>query len=436
MTEQDFHSDFMINPEEYTDIEGRVFRYEQGQRVYLDGGKDTGANVVVAKKQPTEKAATIKKRKTTKPSTPEIAGLAFKSSRNFCDDIAVRCLSAKTKNSNLLGVARRHIAEKGEDPTCFVFLRGESTSNISSWQQEMLTRLLEKDELASGIEQAMKEYANSESWAGFDKTSELFAEIQTHGIVPHITVHTIVIDEVLKKVVLNCGTEWDLNLEEHGIAITYCNNMWKFGYADEFSDYQGEVDDFERAKKWAKIYPESSAPQETQTDADPSFLYGTWVFDEAGARELLQKLRCSQSHIDDEVRGFRPYRYVISPTELRMKFHNNRYDPVAVERAMQQMISMSGMAKKLTTPKMLTQEESRQKILAWQESRKDKDGVVFDEAGYEYNLCEFLGCERRGDRVMLKFRSVKSNHVGNREFFYRDERLLDLEGLVMKRVTD
>lgn len=417
----------MINPKEYTDIEGRVFRYEQGRRVYLDGGKDTGANVVVPKKQPTEKVATTKKRTTTKPSIPEIAGLAFKSSRTFCDDIALRCLSAKTKNSNLPGVARQHIAKKGDDPACYVFLRGESTSNISPWQQEMLTRLLEKGELASGIEQAMKEYANSESWAGFDETSELFTDIRTHGIVPHITVHTIVIDEVLKKVVLNCGTEWDVNLEEHGIAITYSNNEWKFGYADDFSDYQGEVDDFERAKKWARIYPESSAPQETQTDVDASFLYGTWVFDEPGARELLQKLRCSQSQIDDTVRGFRPYRFVITPTEIRMKFHNNRYDPAVSERAMKQFISGGGMIAQMASRiPILTQEEYRQKL----------KGVVFDEAGYEYNLYEFLGCDRRGDRVTIKYRRAKSSNVETQEYFYRDERLLDLEGLVMKRVTD
>jgi len=84
------------------------------------------------------------------------------------------------------------------------------------------------------------------------------------------------------------------------------------------------------------------------------------------------------------------------------------------------------MAKQFTSPvKFPTQEEYRQ-----------KKGIVFDEAGYEYYLYEFLGCDRRGDRVSIKYRRAKSSNVESQEFLYRDECLLDLEGLVMKRVTD
>ena len=129
----------------------------------------------------------------------------FNRTDDFLGYVDIPCLFAKVKNSELPGVAFRHIAECEEDPDCDIYLRGRKLDKISPWQQEILTQIFEKDGLAAAVTEAMKEYETSPKWAGegyVHLAEEDRQKIKEHGIAPYITISVIVIDEVRRKVIL------------------------------------------------------------------------------------------------------------------------------------------------------------------------------------------------------------------------------------------
>jgi hypothetical protein len=147
----------------------------------------------------------------------------FKTKRVFLEDIDLPCLFAKVKNSELPKVATRHIAKHKKDPICEIWVRGSNPKALTEWPKEMLGNLLEKEGLPAALEAGMREYeTNKEEWPGyFEDNAETYGEIKQYGILPFLTMHTIVIDEIRRMMILGCHTEWDIHLSEHGIAIFF-----------------------------------------------------------------------------------------------------------------------------------------------------------------------------------------------------------------------
>lgn len=223
----------------------------------------------------------------------------FNRADDFLGYADIPCLLAKVKNSDLPGVAFRHIAECEEDPICEIYLRGRKPDKISPWQQEVLTQLFEKDGLAAAVAEAMKEYETNPKWAGegcVHLAEEDRQRIKEHGIAPYITISVIVIDEVRRKVILRADTVIDGNLDEHGISIFLSKERWRFEYAEYFDRYQSGlgVDSEEKRREftkeqWELLFPASELGTPAETDSE--LLVGKWEMDEPASVKLMNKLR-------------------------------------------------------------------------------------------------------------------------------------------------
>jgi hypothetical protein len=299
----------------------------------------------------------------------------FRRRNQFLDDIDIPCLVAKVKNSTLPKVASLHIVKYKKDPVCEILVRSSSTKELSGWPKEVLQELLEQEKLAFALEEGMKEYESSSAWPGyFKEDAQNYGDIKTHGIVPHMTVEAIVVDEIKREVILVCDTEWDVHLSEHGIAISLRDGRWRFNYEDYLSEYQGDVEDGEAERLWsmARLPGESKGEDETDT----SFIFGTWEFDANESRALLERMRCSQKVIEEAGTNYARVQYHISQVTYRQ----------------------------ITGPQPTQQ----------------------------WNYV-FVGCDRRGEQVVIRFKDVHRKEVYSEIFYYQNGLLMNLDGLVLRR---
>lgn len=229
---------------------------------------------------------------------------SFQPSTSFLGNYELPCMVARVKNSAFSGLAFEHIAECGDDPECEIFLRGPKENFISPWQQKFLGQLIEQEGLAAAVAEGMKEYAASSKWGG-KNYAKLAAEdrrkIKEHGIAPHITISTIVIDEVKDQVMLRADTIIDGNLDEHGISIYLKRGRWRFDTAEYFDHYAttlfgSEVQRIEYAKKLLdKTYPVGTGIP-LETDLGP--IIGDWIVDVPESTKLLKRLWTPQEARD------------------------------------------------------------------------------------------------------------------------------------------
>lgn len=223
----------------------------------------------------------------------------FNRTDDFLGYADIPCLSAKVKNSEMSGVAFRHIAECKEDPVCDIYLRGRKLDKVSPWQQEILTKLFENDGLAAAVAEALKEYEASPKWAGegyAHLAEEDRQKIKEHGIAPYVTISVIVIDEVRRKVILRADTVIDGNLDEHGISIFLSKERWRFEYAEYFDHYQSllgeDSEDWRKEfakKQWELLYP--AAESASSGAVVPELLTGNWALDISETTKLLKSLK-------------------------------------------------------------------------------------------------------------------------------------------------
>lgn len=228
----------------------------------------------------------------------------FNRTDDFLGYVDIPCLLAKVKNSELSGVAFRYIAECEEDPDCKIYLRGRKPEKISPWQQEILDQLFEQEGLAAAVAEGMKEYASSSKWGG-KNYAELAEEdrqkIKEHGIAPHITISTIVIDEVKHQVILRADTIIDGNLDEHGISIYLNKDRWRFDTAEYFDHHAAtlmgtEAQQIKRAWKLLDTMYPVSAGMSLETDLGP--IIGDWIVDVPESLKLRRKLWTPQKARD------------------------------------------------------------------------------------------------------------------------------------------
>ena len=242
----------------------------------------------------------------------------FKPKRVFLNDIDVPCLYAKVKNSKLPGIASRHVAESKQDPICEIYLLGKKPE-MSGWHREILGQLLEEKGLPAAVEQAMREYETDPKWAGegyIHLAPEDQQRIRRHGIVPYVTVSTIVLDDIRREVLICAGNALDGNLEEHGICIHLRKGRWRFGYGDYFSRYLQRYEK-ERPRKslslgdeaWERLFPK--APPGTEVVTEAGFLYGTWALDERASKKMLNRMGRTIEQIDSclTFQSFSSYRF-------------------------------------------------------------------------------------------------------------------------------
>ena len=307
----------------------------------------------------------------------------FKPSKSFLGDIRLACLVAKLKNSDLPKVAARHIAATKKDPSCKIYLRCSKANEISAWQQEMLERLFAKEKLPSVLEEGMKEYETGKDWPGYDQNEkENYEDIQRYGIVPFLTLHEIVIDDVTKEVLISANTDWDGNLDEHGITIFLNEGRWRFDLGDRQYDYYSKIEAEVAKERLAQVFPDVKS--NTSVSDDTRFIFGTWKFDKKAALDIYKKLKWTKSKMNDELEFYEGMRLIISPARMQRIINNSR--------------------------------------------------------GFSFIDCRFVRCERRGNVIQVFFEEKRPRDVyaGSYDFYYSGDALVytGLNGEVLKRVSN
>jgi hypothetical protein len=249
----------------------------------------------------------------------------FTRSNRFLDQFDLPCLWVKVKNSQLPGIASRHVIESEEDPDCDIYLRGRKAEKISPWQQEILERLFNSEGLAAAVTEAMNEYETSPKWGGnnyAELAEEARQKIRQYGIAAYITVSAIVIDEITRKVIFRADTIIDGNLDEHGITIFLSKERWRFDTADYFIRYEANVADSEELwtwetaeKKWDTLYPPGEPGETGETAAGP--LLGTWDLNVPESKALLKRLGAPTVKIDHVIGNWEGTGLAISREVLR-----------------------------------------------------------------------------------------------------------------------
>lgn len=335
----------------------------------------------------------------------------FKPSRKFLSDIKLHCLTATIKYSKLPGVAHRHVVEFKNDGDCVIYLRGNDPKKISPWQQKVLDQLFTNEGLAAAVTEGMEEYQTSDKWGGKDYAElsrEDRARIRKHGIAPYIFLHGVVIDELQREVILCGQTIIDGNLDEHGISIHLKKGRWRFDTADYFTRYLGSLEEshpptarelraaqkaeissmaaqlapafesfFKSADAWEELFPQD--PQ-APVDTSPNFLFGDWQFDEGKTRKVRKSLGQDKAAIDAAIEN--------SLCIGRLFFR----------------ISSTAIAQLV-------------------------DGSLLSED-------EFCGCERRGNRLIIRSRMTHGPKKipASLDYWYDDQFLIDRGGSAFKRV--
>ena len=179
----------------------------------------------------------------------------FRKRLTFMDDISAPCLKATLPNSSVPNLAAREIKKRMEDPDFEILLRAKDPSRITPWQNEMLERLLKKGGLAEAIEQGMKDYKTERGDEYLDYEKRNWEDIERNGVLPHIVLSAVVIDDIRREVILQLNTSVDIHLEEHGAAIYLKDGQWKFD-TDYVYDYMGEVEDEESGRETPSDFKE------------------------------------------------------------------------------------------------------------------------------------------------------------------------------------
>ena len=222
----------------------------------------------------------------------------FKPSNKFADEMNIPCLVAKLKNSAVAGIGAKYRKEIGEDPAFQIYLRGAKPKEVSVWQQQVLDRLFRDGELVRAITEGMKAYEES---TGYEDSEE----IQHDGILPHLYLTRIVIDDRWQEVIIGAHTLADGNLDEHGIAIHLKDGRWAFGALDYLSDYLRKVD---------------TEDGEPSGDSEPELtirnLIGTWILDEDETSKRMIK-RGLQSYLKSTLKDHQGLYWEITEDKVR-----------------------------------------------------------------------------------------------------------------------
>ena len=264
----------------------------------------------------------------------------FKPAKRFLVDYAVPCLVGKVKNSELRGIASRHISQFKKDPTCTIYLRGADSKKVSAWQQEILAQLFEREGLAAAVAEGIKELEaqrGTDCYSGY--TEEERQSIKEHGYLPSLWIDLMVIDEVEQRVMLR-PNDIAGPLHEHGATVFLREGRWRYE-DNHLDDYEGNIDEMVQAqedqklqKKYQRVLP-SSEPG-APADLDATGIFGQWRFDQAETVKLLKQLRAPQREIVEAMASasyLLDGGYRFSPTkweylrggEMRMEFEVIRY---------------------------------------------------------------------------------------------------------------
>jgi hypothetical protein len=297
----------------------------------------------------------------------------FKPTREFFADISLPCLVAKVKNSTLPKVATRHIAACKEDPQCEIYLRCTKAREISGWQKEMLEYLLEKEALPAVLKEGMKDFETGKEWPGYcSHEKENYRDIKRYGIVPHLTLSAIVIDDVTREVIIAANTDWDGHLDEHGITIYLSKGRWRFDLGDRQFDYSSAIEAEVVEKQMATLFP--TGEREVNTDTNANFLYGTWVFDREEALLFYKQLKRTRSQVSHDFEFWEGTRIIVSPTRFQKIFNT---------------------------------------------------GSTWDLG--------FVGCKRRGDMVTICVKDLKGKESDPIKYWCKGKILMNPNGEVLKR---
>jgi len=240
----------------------------------------------------------------------------FRPAKEFVNAIACPCLVASMKNSKLGNVSSGYRRKYTRDWCCRISVR-LNAEEPGPWARDMLEFLFSQGGAAVALEEGMKEYESGRGFPGYDRlNAKTYREVIEHGVVPYITVSEIVLDEMTHNVLIVGSTQWDGNLEEHGLCVYLEEGRWRFGYAERFWEFISSL----QAGMGTRPSPEPSvtkrAGQETATDV--ASLYGVWEFDKKEARKVMRGKRLAPAYCKMYLGVGEGVRYTFSPTRLHI----------------------------------------------------------------------------------------------------------------------
>ena len=128
----------------------------------------------------------------------------FKRSRSFIQDLNVPCLKATIRNSAIPKLAARHIARFVDEPEFDIFLRAQQPGQITPWQQTILERLFEREELALAIQQGMEDFLAQTDYDDLvDYEKRAWDDIKLNGALPHLELLFLVVDDIEQQVIFS-----------------------------------------------------------------------------------------------------------------------------------------------------------------------------------------------------------------------------------------
>lgn len=228
----------------------------------------------------------------------------FKPCENFLGETGLPCLLAKVKNSEFPGIGARYISRWKDDPVCKIYLRSKTPDKITPWQQEMLEKLFTQDGIRDAVTEAMKECEQKlGEQLQFAVAKEEQSRVKKTGLLPHVVLHCILLDESRKRVLMQADAPMGI-LNEHGITIYLKDGRWRYedGGCFEYYEekYRAAADDATRKKtmaRWESMFP--LPPEDAPLESDLTPILGEWSYNLAETVKVLKQYGATQREINE-----------------------------------------------------------------------------------------------------------------------------------------
>jgi hypothetical protein len=234
---------------------------------------------------------------------------AFKPSRNCVHGFKKCCLSAKSNNQIVPGLAAKYEPARKMPHKFLVYLRLKNEGVISSWVEQMLDRLINQNELSLAIAQGMEDF--EANWQDHYRGDEgVLAKMKKEGILGYLCLNKVIVDEVDQEVILSFWHDLKSQvLSFNGIALSFSEGHWTFNTDTYLSDYISEVQSKHISNCINRFIV--SMDHEDKPEKDLSFFRGDWVFDVKLTERFLKEVYAVKSDLAFHLDLYKSLQYSI-----------------------------------------------------------------------------------------------------------------------------
>ncbi len=230
------------------------------------------------------------------------------------------CLFAEFRNQIVPGLADRYGTSQGTESEFEVFIRGLDLS-LSPWQQQVLKRLFLKDEISVAIEQGFSEFEKEwkDHYRGFEND---FADMKRDGLIAHLLLRRIVIDERKREVVLGFHTDSLEPLVDDGVSIILKQDRWRFEVGRYLDDFISEVSSEEIARRVGRL----AKTYDSTVGGPDEFPVGLWVCDEGGTRRMYELIGATETEARLQLDARLDFEYEFESSRVLVANSNFRFE--------------------------------------------------------------------------------------------------------------